>query len=156
MVRSLDQKVASQTALVTVAKYAPAVFVDSSKQASIFHEDGKPVTKDNPAKRDRKLTLLATGLGPTTGAAITAGVATPASPPAVTDKIQVFFGDPRINGSEIIVDWSGLVPGQVGVYKLDLRVPGNHLKGEALPVTLRIGGVSSPATGTVVPAVAVD
>ena len=37
--------------------------------------------------------------------------------------------------------------GLVGVYQINARVPGFHLKGDALPVTLRIGGVSSPTTG---------
>ncbi|MFN7923433.1 MAG: hypothetical protein U0Q16_25250 [Bryobacteraceae bacterium] len=154
MVRGTDSKVASQSAQVQVAKYAPAVLFDTkTNQISVFHEDGTPVTKDNPAKRDRPLVMYASGLGPTKPVAKT-GEASPAN--AATDKVQVFFGDPRYNGAEIIVDSSELLQGSVGIYKLELRVPGDHLRGQALPVTLKIGTATSPTTGPVVPVIAVD
>jgi hypothetical protein len=80
----------------------------------------------------------------------------PAGPLAVTDKAQVFFGDPTIKEAGIIVDWSGLVPGSIGLYQLNLRVPGAHIKGDALPATIRIGGVDSAKTGPAIPHVAVE
>jgi len=42
------------------------------------------------------------------------------------------------------------------VYQINCRIPGAHIKGDALPITLKIGGVSSPTTGTNVPQVWVD
>jgi uncharacterized protein (TIGR03437 family) len=54
------------------------------------------------------------------------------------------------------VEWSGLVPGMVGIYQIDLYVPGTHMKGDTLPVMIKIGGVNSPVTGSSVPTVAVD
>jgi uncharacterized protein (TIGR03437 family) len=57
---------------------------------------------------------------------------------------------------EMIVDWSGLVPGYVGLYQINLRVPGFHEKGPDLRVVLRIGGVESPLTGPLVPTVPVE
>ena len=42
------------------------------------------------------------------------------------------------------------------VYRLDLRIPGFRMKGDALPVTLRIGSVNSPTSGPIVPYVSVD
>ena len=56
----------------------------------------------------------------------------------------------------MIVEWSGLAPGLIGVYQLNLRVPGFHMNGDALPVTVRGGGVSSPTTGPAVSLVAVN
>ena len=85
-----------------------------------------------------------------------AGAPSPASPLAVTEKMQVFFGNPLYKEAELMVDWSGLVPGQIGVYQINVRVPGAHVKGPDVPVTLRIGGVSSPSSGSSVPTVAVD
>jgi len=156
VVRSISRKAASGTANITVAKYAPAVLVDVDGPA-IFHKDGRRVSKDHPAKRDEPLVLYAAGLGPTKGGKVSAGTPSPASPLAVTDRVQVYFGpNPAIKEAEVIVDWSGLVPGQIGVYQLNLRVPGAHVKGQALPVTLRIGGVNSPTTGPNAPLVAVD
>lgn len=157
VVRYLTDFSSSLTQQITVSRYAPAVFVDpTTNQAAIFHADGRPVTKDNPARRDRRLVLYATGLGPTRGGEVLAGQPAPSDPLAVTERLQVFFGDPTINGSEIIVEWSGLVPGYIGLYQANLYVPGVHLRGDALPVTLRIGNVNSPSTAPVNPVVAVQ
>ncbi len=49
--------------------------------------------------------------------------------------------------------WSGLVPGLVGVYQIDVYVPGTHIEGDTVPVTLKIGGVMSPTTGNLLPTV---
>ncbi|MBL8294103.1 MAG: hypothetical protein JNN08_19825 [Bryobacterales bacterium] len=156
VVRSLDTKLASTTTQLQVVRYAPAVLVDTASGiAAVFHADGRPVTKDNPAKRDRPITLYAVGLG-VTKPVVAPGAVAPASPLAEIEDVQVFFGDTRYNGSEIIVDWAGLVPGYIGLYQINLRVPGYHLRGDALPVTVRLGGVSSPSTGPAVPTIAVD
>jgi uncharacterized protein (TIGR03437 family) len=137
---------ASSSVTVTVAKYAPAVFMDSEGPL-IYHRDGTRVDRANPAKRDEPLTMYATGLGVTTGGRVTAGQPSPSSPLAVTAPVQLYFGNPLIKEAAIIVDWSGLLPGYIGVYQINCRVPGAHIKGDNLPITLRIGGVDSPTTG---------
>jgi uncharacterized protein (TIGR03437 family) len=157
VVRNLNDLSASLPQTVDVFKYAPAVFVDpASNQAAIFHPDGRPVTPDNPARRDRRLVLYATGLGPTRGGAVRPGEPAPSEPLALTDPVKVFFGDPTYNGSEIVVEWSGLVPGFISLYQLNLYVPGLHLRGDDLPITIRLGNVDSPKQGPLVPVVAVD
>ena len=157
VVHSIANQAESATPLtVTVAKYAPAVFTDSSGQAAVYHQDGKQVTKDNPTTRDQRLVLYATGLGPTTGGTVTTGSPAPSKPLAVTAPVSVYFGPSNYSQSAIIVEWSGLVPGLIGVYQIDLYVPGTHMDGNALPVMVKIGGVSSPVTGSLVPTVAVD
>src|SRR5581483_3445765 len=123
---------------------------------AIFHKNGTRVTKSNPAVRDEELTIFATGLGPTTGGRVTTGVPSPSSPLAVTGAIALYFGDPTRNDTGVIVDWSGLAPGQIGMYQINGRVPGRHFSGDNLPVTLRVGGVSSPTTGVNVPLVSVN
>ena len=68
VVHSITNQAASASALtVTVAKYAPAVLTDSSGRAAIYHQDGSPVTKDNPTPRAQRLVMYATGLGTTSG-----------------------------------------------------------------------------------------
>ncbi len=157
VVRSLDKKVASTSQSLTLSKYAPAVLVDpATNQILLFHADGRAVTKDHKAKRDEPLVMYAVGLGGTTGGKASAGVGSPASPLAATDPVEVFFGDPTFKQAGIIVDWSGLTPGYVGLYQLNLRVPGFHISGDALPVLLKIGNVSSPTSGAVKPVVAVE
>jgi uncharacterized protein (TIGR03437 family) len=56
----------------------------------------------------------------------------------------------------VIVDWVGLTPGIIGVYQVNLRIPGAHMKGTSLPVLLKVGGAQSQTTGPVVPTIAVD
>jgi uncharacterized protein (TIGR03437 family) len=157
VIRSVDQKVAASSTNITLAKYAPGILtLGGTNQAAVFHEDGTPVSRDSPAHRDEPLTLYATGLGPTKGGKAVSGNASPSSPLAETDTVTLFFGDPRYKEAEIIVDWSGLAPGLVGVYQINLRVPGAHIKGEALPVLLRVAGVESQKTGPVLPVIAVE
>ncbi len=152
VVRNIAGQAASGSVTVTVAKYAPAVFVDS-QGAALFHADGKRVSKDNPGNRDEHLTLYVTGMGVTTGGRVTAGLPAPASPLAVTAPVNLYFGNPLISQSAVIVDWSGLLPGAIGVYQINCRIPGNHLNGNAMPITVKIGGVSSPTSGANVPLV---
>jgi uncharacterized protein (TIGR03437 family) len=140
---------------VAVSKYAPAIFFDAQGPA-ILHHDGTRVDKDHPASRDEPLTIYATGLGVTTGGKVVAGSPSPSEPLAVTAPVQVFFGNPNIKDAAVIVDWSGLAPGMIGVYQINCRIPGTHLKGNALPVTVRIGGVSNPVTGPTAAVVYVD
>ena len=152
-VRSIDRLAASLPSVVKVSKVAPAVFTDGNGHSAIYHADGSIVTKDKPAVRDEKLTLFATGLGVTKGGKVTSGAPAPSSPLATTDSVQVYFGNPSISQSQLIVNWSGLVPGMIGVNQINLTVPGNHLRGDSLPVTLKIDGVSSPNNGPAPPVV---
>jgi uncharacterized protein (TIGR03437 family) len=155
VVRSVANQAASSTANVTIARYAPAIFFDAQGPA-ILHHDGTRVNKDHPASRDEPLTIFATGLGVTTGGKVTTGSPSPSNPLAVTATVQVFFGKPTISDAAVIVDWSGLAPGMIGIYQINCRIPGTHLKGDALPVTIRIGGVSNPTTGPTAAVVYVD
>jgi uncharacterized protein (TIGR03437 family) len=156
IVRSLANHAASPAQTLAVSKFAPAALVDSSGQLMLFHSDGEFVNSDNPANRDEPLMMYAVGLGPTTGGAVVVGTPSPSSPLAVTGTVQVFFGNPSFTQAAIIVDWSGLAPGLIGVYQLNLRVPGFHIKGDALPVTLRVGGVTSSTAGAHPPQVWVN
>jgi uncharacterized protein (TIGR03437 family) len=157
VVHSVANQVASAPQPLTVARYAPAVLFDSAGRVMLFHEDGSYVDDDHPAKRDEPLHMFAVGLGATAGGTVTAGMASPSDPPAITRvAIQVFFGRTDWKQAAIIVDWSGLAPGMVGVYRLNLRVPGFHISNPANLVTLRVGGVNSPTTGPRVPYVNVD
>jgi len=78
---------------------------------------------------------------------VTSGAPAPSSPLATTDTVQVYFGNPGYSQAQVIVTWSGLVPGMIGVNQINVTVPGSHIKGDSLPVTLKIDGVSSPSNG---------
>jgi uncharacterized protein (TIGR03437 family) len=156
VVRSIANQAESASQQVAITKYAPAALVDANGQLLLFHADGSYVNKNNPANRDEPLVMYAVGLGATTGGSVTAGNPSPTSPLAVSPTAAVYFGDPSWVQAAIIVDFAGLAPGMIGIYQLNLRVPGFHISGDSLLVTITAGGVSSPSTGPVVPQVAVN
>jgi uncharacterized protein (TIGR03437 family) len=155
VLRSIANQAASVSSTVTISKYAPAVMM-AGTQATIIHPDGSFLTPDNPGVRDKKVLIYATGLGVTHGATVVTGTNVPASPPALTDTVQVYFGSPNLKQSQMIVNSSVLVPGMIGVDLITVTIPGAHTRGNALQVTLKIGGVSSSVTGPDVPVVAVN
>jgi uncharacterized protein (TIGR03437 family) len=155
-IRAIDRQIAGAAQSLTLTKYAPAVFVDPvTGQAAVFHQDGRPVNQSAPANRDQRLVIYAAGLGPTKGAKIVSGTPTPATPLSATDPVQVFFGDPTIRESEMAVEWSGLTPGFVGLYQVNVYVPWYRLRGD-LPVTIRVGGVDTPKQTPVPPVIPVE
>ena len=157
VVRSIANNTESPSQTVTISKYAPAVMVDpNTGLAAIYHKDGTQVTPDKPASRDQELYIYATGLGPTTGSTVAVGMPSPSSPLAVTGKVSVYFGAKGYSQAPMIVNWSGLAPGLIGVYQINVTVPGVHLNGNSLPVTIAVGGVSSPTTGINLPTVALN
>jgi hypothetical protein len=157
VVRSISGLTASLPSVVTVSKYAPAVFVSSNGQAAIVRaSDGSFVNAQHPATRDQDLMIFATGLGATTGGTVKTGTPAPASPLAVTGQVAVYMGPVGYSQAPVIVKWSGLVPGLIGVYQINVTIPGTHMNGDTLPVTIKIGGVSSPTTGPAVPTVALN
>jgi uncharacterized protein (TIGR03437 family) len=155
VLRSIANQTESSSSTVTVSAYAPAVLM-AGTQATIVHPDGTYLTADNPGVRDKQVLIYATGLGKTTGAAVATGTNVPASPAANTAAVQVFFGNPNLKQSAMIVNSSVLVPGMIGVNLITVTIPGAHTRGNALQVTIRIGGVSSSVTGPDVPTVAVQ
>lgn len=158
VVRNLERKTSTLAVVnLTLTKYAPAVIVDPvTKQAAIYHEDGSPVTKDNPTTRDKRLVMFAVGLGPTKGGSFVSGKPAAEAPPAITDPVSVFFGDKRYRQAGVVVEWSGLAPGLIGIYQVQLYVPGDRMRGDSLDVTIRVGGVDSPTGGEFDPKVAVE
>lgn len=153
VVRSPQNALGSNGVPVVIAASAPGIFAKTdTSEAALFHAaDMRPVTADNPASRDERLVLFATGLPAATGVNLQPGAPAPASPLATTQRARVFIGDPRIRESEMIVEWSGFTPGFVGLNQINIRVPGDRVRGERLPVRVQVGAVSSPSTAPVVP-----
>jgi uncharacterized protein (TIGR03437 family) len=98
-----------------------------------------------PAKVGAHMLVYCTGLG-----AVTPTIADGAAPCALsgcksTDKQRKTNTLPKvlIGGVSAHVEFSGLAPQFVGVYQLNFQVPSGVPTGNAVPIQIQIGGVSS-------------
>ncbi len=91
-----------------------------------------------PAKPGETIQLYGTGLGavanrPATGA------------PASATVLARTLTDPTvmIGGQPATVSFSGLAPGTVGLYQINVLIPATTQTGDAVPIQVTIGGVTS-------------
>jgi uncharacterized protein (TIGR03437 family) len=151
-IQSLGTGRSSGGVAVTTAAAAPGIFsvdVGGRTQAALFHAgDFSPVTPANPGLRDQDLILFVTGLGAVTPR-VAAGSAASSNPLSVTSQ-QVLV---TIGGRPMTVTYSGLSPGFVGLYQINLRVPADRASGDSLPVVVSAGTASSPTSGAPVAAI---
>ena len=134
---------------IRLASFAPGIFTTNysgSGQGLILISGSRPLLASaagsfpmgRPAKRGEFIEILATGLGlvsnpPRTGEVATgSGISVTLTTPTVT-----------IGGLPALVTFSGLVPGFIGVHQIHVQVPHNAPEGDAIPVALSIGGMSS-------------
>jgi uncharacterized protein (TIGR03437 family) len=146
-VRSTTLGASSGSVQIALDKTGPGVFsVDGgsgSQVAAIIHgADFALVTPDYPAERDETIILYTTGLG-SVDPSVASGQQAGWNPfSATTETVQVSIG-----GTPYPVLWSGLSPYMVGIYQINLYVPGDRATGDGLPVVVTAGGISS-ATDT--------
>jgi uncharacterized protein (TIGR03437 family) len=114
---------ASQTMKIPLATYAPVLF-------AAVPSDG------------RYLSIYATGLGAVNpGSEPLTGQLTPTGFLYRTIAMPVV----TVGGVPATVRFSGLAPGFLGVYQINVSIPDGVQAGSAVPVRLSIGGVSSNA-----------
>ena len=112
--------------------------VDSSGSGAgaILHADGSLVTSQNPVEAGQIIIIFCTGLGevtPEVGTGLPAtGLHTTVETPTVT-----------IDGLPAEVQFSGLAPGFVGLYQVNVVVPPSILTSSTISVLLTIGGKQS-------------
>ena len=105
---------------------SPRVALTAGGAAVTHASDYRLVTAENPAAPGELLTLFATGLGPTRPG-VEPGKPFPSSPLAtVTLPVEV-----RANGTPAEVLAAVGIPGAVGGYQVNFRLPANTLKGLA-------------------------
>jgi uncharacterized protein (TIGR03437 family) len=99
--------------------------------------NGLVVTSTNPVHRGDILTIYLTGLG-AVNPPVADGVPAPLDPLSTT----VVNPSVQIGGSGCPVLFSGLVPGYVGLYVLNVSVPSSTPQGLSVPLTISAGGFS--------------
>jgi uncharacterized protein (TIGR03437 family) len=129
----------SNVQFANLSTYSPDVFVVSPTQAAITHANGSLVSSASPATANETVVVYATGLGPVTGAMVT-------GKPASTTSLQTTSpvqATAKIGGITAPVSFSGLTPGFIGLYQVNVQIPPNVPPGSLL--TISIQGLPAPA-----------
>ena len=127
---------------VSLSPFAPgilAVNAEGAGQGVILDGSYKLVDESNPATADRTVVRIScTGLGAVTNVP-------PTGSPALADPLSVTTTKPvvTIGGLEAQVLFSGLAPGEIGLYQVNALVPKGTSAGLCVPVNIGIGGAMS-------------
>ena len=128
---------------ITIAPVKPGIFTvgqDGKGQGVIMDVANRLVNSANPAKAGDVVVVYCTGLG-ATNPAVRSGEAAPASPLArVLTPVTVTIG-----GQAAAVQYAGLTPGYVGLYQVNVQIPGGVTPGSSVPLVLSQNGVPSNA-----------
>jgi uncharacterized protein (TIGR03437 family) len=131
----------SNTFLLTVLSGAPALFLttinDQIDVPSIIRwNNDLVVTSTNPVHRGDIHTIYLTGLG-AVDPAVNDG------DPALVDPLSstVLTPSVKLGGVDLPVLFSGLVPGEVGVYVINVSVPASTPQGLSVPLTITQGDI---------------
>ena len=132
--------VSSAAVTVPLRAAQPGIFTTDGQNAIAVHNaDNTLVTSERPAVTGETIYVYATGLGPVSNQPAT-GAAGPLSPLARTPDLPVV----TLNGMTCLVQFSGLAPGFVGIYQVNVRVPGALPHGP-VDLVVSMGGAASPA-----------
>jgi uncharacterized protein (TIGR03437 family) len=127
---------------VNLADYAPGIFEfdrDGQQFGVITHANGSLVTRSQPARAEETVIVYATGLGPVNQAQAS-GQAAPVSPLARTQVTPVV----RVAGRDAVVEFSGLTPGFVGLYQVNVTLPAGLAGGNQELLLTSNGIAASP------------
>ncbi|MBL0157192.1 MAG: hypothetical protein IPP47_08840 [Bryobacterales bacterium] len=132
---------ASDNFNLTILPTAPSVFRtaltdDYSVPTVIRAANGAVVTPANPIRNDDELYIYLTGMGKT-NPEIPAGIPAPADTTVLVEPVV------DINGYQLPVVSSNLVPGQIGINEIRVKVPFKVPKGMNQKLQIRQGGYAS-------------
>jgi uncharacterized protein (TIGR03437 family) len=127
---------------VVVSASAPAVFqtgtagADKGLATLYRTANNEPVTLSNPIHPEDYIVIYVTGLGLTSP-----GVETGAPAPADPLAQAIILPSVKLGGVALPVLYAGLVPGQVGVYQINVYIPPEVPRGMDVPLVIaRPGG----------------
>jgi len=130
----------SATTTVDLATYAPGIFVMNSQtqQGAVQDVSYHLIGPANPTTAGAAVQIYCTGLGPVTNQPATGA-------PALVNPLSWTTTTPTvtIGGAPAGVLFSGLVPGEAGLYQVNVQVPTAATKGPTVPFKISIGGVAS-------------
>jgi uncharacterized protein (TIGR03437 family) len=130
----------SESQMASLAAHAPGIYAlngSGTGQGAVLDASNQVVDASNPTRPGANVQIYATGLGLVSNQPPT-GKPDPLSPLAKTSIPSVYIG-----GIDAPVLFSGLVPTAIGYYQINVQVPIGVQPGNAVPVSLSIGGVTS-------------
>ncbi len=148
------QGASSQVFPLAVATAAPGLFTDSfsgSGQVAAINQNASyngASGSFQPAPRGSVIALYGTGGGQTNPPSVTGSVT-----PIPTDPSQLLTipnVTATVGGVPATVNFAGAAPGEItGVMQINVVIPPNVTPGNAVPVTIAIGGTSTPIGTTI-------
>jgi uncharacterized protein (TIGR03437 family) len=140
---------------LVIAVAAPGMFTANqtgSGQAAAVNQDGTLNGPKNPAPVGSTILLFGTGQGQVSPA-VEDGTATPTSPLSPTVAVPTSSGTTCLNSQPSMcvaigtafgnVGYSGLAPGNVGLWQINVTIPTGTPPGSAVPVRVVIDGTPS-------------
>ena len=127
---------------IAIAAVSPGIFALNEKgtgQGAILDVQFRLVDALNPAAAGEVVLIFATGMG-ITQPAVATGAPAPAAEPLARVVVPV---EAQVGGQPATVHFSGLAPGFVGLYQVNVQVPSGVPPGAAQPVEIIINGVAS-------------
>ena len=122
---------------LTIAPYSPGIFPGAILDSHYNH-----ISLTNPAIAGISvIQIFCTGLGPVSNQPAT-GALSPANPPALTTTVPTV----TVGGAPAEVLFSGLTPGDVGLYQVNVLIPVGAPTGTAVPIVISIGGIAAIPT----------
>ena len=136
---------------VNVQNFAPAIFrtgtagTQTGLATIVRDDDNQVVDFTNPIHPDMMITIYLTGLGATTPA-VPLGAGAPMNPLALASTPPAV----TIGGTALDIVFAGLVPGEVGVYRIDAEVPKGIANAVQAPLVVSQGAASTTLSERVV------
>ena len=140
---------------VSVATYSPGFFTQAQNgqgQAAALNQDNTRNSASNPAKLGSVVQLFGTGQGPLS---VTVADGQPAPANAITQakpttdantclnqqpSLCVALGGSGGGAALAEIQYSGLAPGLIGVWQLNIKLPASGLLGNSISVRALVGG----------------
>lgn len=129
---------------INLAAASPALFTASSTGTgplAALNGDGSVNSASHPLVRGNVIVLFGTGEGPVPNGPPDGSPATGPTPTAATPVIIFGQGDNVIQADPTDIQYSGLAPGLIGVWQINVRVPTTVTAGNQVPVVVFLQSV---------------
>jgi uncharacterized protein (TIGR03437 family) len=133
-----------------LAPVSPGLFTFASTgtgQAAALNQDGTVNSANNPLTRGSVIQLFGTGQGPVANPPADGTPSTALNPTAL--PIQVQIGGITIDPGNVL--YSGLAPGLVAVWQINVLIPAEVTAGPAIPVIISVNSVPTLETSSATP-----